>query len=147
MSRECMFLSSLSRHNKDLERQTLKPSASHSSRVLDSVIALRQICVTALFYLEDSRRIHPQSVRACQPKDLKRREWRSAWGREREGETEKERRHAGEKERQQALWLLLLYVFLPWACPVQVGLSQERCLFRLKSSLWSSDLPLTFLVF
>ena len=45
-----------------------------------------QISVTALFYLEDSRRIHPPSVRACQPKDLKWREWRSAWvrGRERE---------------------------------------------------------------
>ena len=42
--------------------------------------------VTALFYLEDSRRIHPPSVRACQPKDLKWREWRSAWvrGRQRE---------------------------------------------------------------
>ena len=35
MSRECMFLGSLSRHNKDLERRTLKPSAHHSSRVLD----------------------------------------------------------------------------------------------------------------
>ena len=107
LSHECMFLSSLSRHNKDLERQTLKPSASHSSRVLDSVIALRQICVTALFYLEDSRRIHPQSVRACQPKDLKRREWRSAWEREEERERERERerknaQHAGERERERA---------------------------------------------
>ena len=27
MSRECMFLGSLSRHNKDLEQWTLKPSA------------------------------------------------------------------------------------------------------------------------
>ena len=35
VSRECMFLGSLSRHNKDLERRTLKPSAGHSSRVLD----------------------------------------------------------------------------------------------------------------
>ena len=35
LSRECMFLGSLSRHNKDLEQQTLKPSARHSSRVLD----------------------------------------------------------------------------------------------------------------
>ena len=35
LSHECMFLGSLSRHNKDLERQTLKPSACHSSRVLD----------------------------------------------------------------------------------------------------------------
>ena len=39
MSRECMFLGSLSRHNKDLERRTL---------ALGSVIAL--------FYLEDSKR-------------------------------------------------------------------------------------------
>ena len=52
----------------------------------NSIIALRQIIVTALFYLEDSRRIHPQSVRACQPKAVKRRDWRStpARGRERE---------------------------------------------------------------
>ena len=32
-------------------------------------IALRQISVTALFYLEVTRRIHPRSVKACQPKD------------------------------------------------------------------------------
>ena len=35
VSHECMFLGSLSRHNKDLERWTLKPSARHSSWVLD----------------------------------------------------------------------------------------------------------------
>ena len=35
LSLECMFLGSVSRHNKDLERQTLKPSARHSSWVLD----------------------------------------------------------------------------------------------------------------
>ena len=35
MSRKCMFLSSLSCHNKDLEQRTLKPSARHSSWVLD----------------------------------------------------------------------------------------------------------------
>ena len=34
--------------------------------------------------------------------------------------------------------------FLPWACPMQIGLSQECCLFYLKSSLWSSDLPLFY---
>ena len=70
--------------------------------------------------------------------------------REREGERERERKsarmHAGEKEREKALWLLLLYVFSStWACPMQIGLNQECCLFYLKSSLWSSDLPLTFL--
>ena len=56
--------------------------------------------------------------------------------------------HAGETVREKALWLLLLYVFSStWACPMQIGLSQECCLFCLKFSLWSSDLPLTFLVF
>ena len=64
-------------------------------------------------------------------------------GEEREGEREKERTHVGEK----VLWLLLLCVFSStWACPVQIGLSQECCLLYLKSSLWSSDLPLTLLV-
>ena len=53
LSRECMFLGSLSRHNKDLEGRTLKPSARHSSWVLDKVLQL----FTALFYLEDGRRV------------------------------------------------------------------------------------------
>ena len=33
-----MFLGSLSRHNKDLERRTLKPSARHSSWVLNELL-------------------------------------------------------------------------------------------------------------
>ena len=102
LSWECMFLGSLSRHNKYLEWRTLKPPwhvtalRSWRDRVIalrsrmGHVIPLRQISVTALFYLEDSRKIHPRSMRACQPKDLKRREWRSTWGRERE----RERAHA-----------------------------------------------------
>ena len=66
----------------------------------------------------------------------------------REGEREKECTYMGEKEREKVLWLLLLYVFSStWACPMQIGLSQECCLFYLKSSLWSSNLPLTFLGF
>ena len=77
--------------------------------------------VTVLFYLEDSRRV-----------------------RERERERE-ECTHVGERVREKVLWLLLLYVFSStWACPMQIGLSQECCLFCLfclKSSLWSSDLP------
>ena len=67
-----------------------------------------------------------------------------------EGEREKERTHLGEKEREResALWLLLLYDFSStWACPMQIGFSQECCLFYLKSSLLSLDLSLTFLVF
>ena len=33
-----------------------------------------QLRVTAQFYLENSRKIHPQGVRECRPKDTKRRE-------------------------------------------------------------------------
>ena len=69
--------------------------------------------------------------------------------REREREREKENStRTRERVRKKALWLLLLYVFSStWACPMQIGLSQECCLFCLKFSLWSLDLSLTFLVF
>ena len=65
--------------------------------------------------------------------------------REREGEREKERTHAGEKEERERFGSSF-YVFFSstWACPVQTGLSQESCLFYLKSSLWSSDLLLLY---
>ena len=65
----------------------------------------------------------------------------------RKRERGRERAHARGVEREKVLWLLLLYVFSsPWACPMQIGLSQECCLFYLRSLLqWSSDLPLTFL--
>ena len=57
-----------------------------------------------------------------------------------------ERKSVGMWEKEKALWLLLLYVFPSiWACLMQIGLSQECSFFYLKSSLWSSDLPLTFL--
>ena len=111
MSRECMFLGSLSRHNKDLERRTLKPPR-HVTALgswTNRVIALRQISVTAVFYLEDTRRIHPRSVLACQPKE-KRLEKRVG-----EGEREKEGRQVGEREK--ALWLLLLCFFLGLGLP------------------------------
>ena len=58
-----------------------------------------QFSVTALFYLEDnSRKIHPRGVRACRPKDAKRRA-----------------PHGTESERA----LAPLFMFLsPWACPM-----------------------------
>ena len=59
-----------------------------------------------------------------------------------EGERERKSAHTWERKREKVLWFLLLYVFSStWACPMQIGLSQECCLFYLKSSLWSSDLP------
>ena len=42
------------------------------------------------------------------------------------------RMHVGERVSEKALWLLLLYVFSStWACPMQIGLSQEFVLFVL----------------
>ena len=83
----------LSCPNKNLKLRTLEPSACHSSRTdcvialgswtdhvialrsrTDRVIALRsvlQLLVTALFYLENNRKIHPRGVRPCRPKDAK----------------------------------------------------------------------------
>ena len=132
-----MLLGSLSRHNDDLEPfGTLKPLARHSSlrSWTNRVIALRQISVTALFYLEDSRRIHP----------WRREEWRRApvvggGGSRGGGSRERERAKAGETERESA-WLLLLYVFLPLGLPY-ANWAQPGVLFYLKSSLR----PRTFL--
>ena len=142
-SRECMFLSSLSHHNKDLEWQTLKPPCcvialrSWTDHVIalrsrmDHVIALRQISVTALFYLEDSRKIHLRGMRACRSKDAKRRVPQSAGER--------------EKERPLSLWLLFLNIFSsPLGLPYVNWASQECCLFYLRFSLRSSDLPLFY---
>ena len=82
VSRESMFLGSLSRHNKDLEQWTLKPSARTAlGSWTNRATALKQISITALFYLEDSRR-ERESMRACT--------------------------HAAERIREKALWLLLL---------------------------------------
>ena len=90
--------------------------------------ALRQISVTALFYLEDSRRVRQ---------------------RERERERKKRAHTRALRESVRKCFGSSFYMFFSstWACPMQIGLSQECCLFCLKSSFWSSDLPLTFLVF
>ena len=65
----------LSRHNKDLEWWTLKSPrcvTALGSRT-DCVIALRLVSVTALFYLDNSKKIHLQGVWARRSKDVKRR--------------------------------------------------------------------------
>ena len=95
------------------------------------VIALRQISVTTLFYLEDSRRIHPRSVRLCQPKDVKRRV--------------EERASLWEREGGGPLAPLFICFPLPLGLPYTNWASQVCCLSYLKSSLRASDLPLTFL--
>ena len=111
-SRECMFLDSLSRHNKDLEWWTLKPPRCVTAlrswidhvialrSPMDSVIALRQISVTAQFYLEDSRKIHLWGMRVCQSKD-----------------TRRVPQHVGERERAGSGSSIYMFIS-PWACPM-----------------------------
>ena len=53
-------------------------------------------------------------------------------------ERERERKSAGtrERKRERKHFGSSFYVFVsPWACPMQIGLSQECCLFYLRSSL------------
>ena len=132
LSGECTLLGSLSRHNKDLEWWTL--TSPQGVTALGSwtnhVIALKQISVTVLFYLEDSRRIHP-------------------WGREESGGVrvvgagrQRECTRAWERERELELFGSFLSMFFssPWACSMQIELRQELC------STWSPhSSPRTFL--
>ena len=67
-----------------------------------SVLQLR---ATALFYLDNNRKIHPRGVRACWPKDAKRKAPQHA----REGERDRERESFGSS----------FYMFFsPWPCPM-----------------------------
>ena len=64
--------------------------------------------------------------------------------REKERERKRESVHACTWEKESEIKRFgSFYMFFSstWACPMQIGLSQECCLFCLKSSLWSSDLP------
>ena len=88
-------------------KNTVRIRMHRQRRVLGRVKL--ELNVTALFYLEDSRRIQ----------GLKRREWRSAWGgRERESERERKKRgHARGRERvrEKALICFFLHLGLPYA--------------------------------
>ena len=84
-----------------------------------------QLRVTALFYLENSRKIRPRGVRACRPKDAKRRAPQCVG--EREGDP-------------QSFGSYFNMVFLPLGLPYVNWASKECCLCYLRSSLRSSDL-------
>ena len=87
-----------------------------------------QLSVSALFYLEDSRKIHLRGVRARRSKDTRRRA--------------PQRVEERERERESRLWLFYLYVYLSLGLSYVNWASQECCLFYLKSSLRSWDLLL-----
>ena len=76
---------------------------------MDHVIALRQISVTALFYLEDSRKIHLRGMRARRSKDTRRRMPQHAGERER------------ERERELALAPLFICLSLPGPALCKLG--------------------------
>ena len=150
------------------------PLAGHSSRVLDRPCysswvsngpcykdkSVLQLSATALFYFEDSRKIHLQGMRARGSKDVKRRaphhvrgvererekEHMHVWKAERVREREREREHVcmcgreRERERARPLAPHFMSFFFPRACPMQIGLGQEHC------STWSPHSgPWTFL--
>ena len=74
-----------------------------------------------------------------------RREGMPTQRREEKRRRERENACVRRRERPLALWLLFLYVFSsPLDLPYVNWASQECRLFCLRSSLWSSDLPLTF---
>ena len=64
--------------------------------------------------------------------------------RTRREEREIERMSVHGRERPPALWLLFLYIFHPLGLPYVNWARQECCLFYLRSSLWSLDLPLFY---
>ena len=61
---------------------------------------------------------------------------------ERERGRKRDRECVQAQERPPTLWLLFLYVFPPPGLPFVNRASHECCLFYLRSSLQSSDLPL-----
>ena len=95
--------------------------------------------VTALFYLEDSRRIQ----------DLKRREWRSAWGgRERERERERERACTWERDSKRKRFGSSSYMFFLPPGPALGKLGLARSAVCSVCPVWSLHSgPQTFLVF
>ena len=92
---------------------------------MDHVIALRQISVTALFSLEDSRKIPLRGVRASRSKDTR-------------------RRAPQHGERELALALLSICLSLPG--PVLCKLGQPGVLFVLPEVL-TPVLGLSFVLF
>ena len=90
-----------------------------------------QLSVIALFYLEDSRKIHLRGVRARRSKDTRR---RAPCESESESESERER----ERERAHAsseLALAPLFICLSLPGPVLCKLGQPEVLFVLPEVL------------
>ena len=118
----CNFLSSATSQQKfeATDGPVLQSSDWPVLKLLDW--PLSELRVTAQFYLESKGKYILEVWGHADPKDMKRR------------------------ERPLALWLLFLYVFffLSMGLPYVNWASQECCLFYVKSSFRSLDLPLFY---
>ena len=143
-----LIFSALSCLNQNLKWRTLKPSACHSSWT-DGVIALgswtgRVIalktdqCYSPILQLSFIYKIAGKYI----PKV-----WGHANPKTQSGEREREQECLCSWERGSLSPLAPLFMifFLPLGMPYVNWTSQECCLLYLRSSLQSSDLPLTFL--
>ena len=140
LSGECVISSVLSHHNKNLKQWTsvtVLRQASITALGQTSVTALRRTSITALgwtsvtaqLYLKNKGKYILKAWGHANPKDMKRR------GRERER----------AKETPSPLApLFICFFLLPLSLTCITWASQVGCLFYLRSSLWSSDLPLFY---
>ena len=113
----CNFLSSVS------SQQKFEAADQHYSPRTDQCYSgqMDELCVTTQLYLENKGEYILEAWGHADPKDVKRR------------------------ERPPALWLLFyLFFLLRLGLPFVNWASQECCLFCLRSSLPSSDLPLFY---
>ena len=117
--REYNFLSSV------LSQQKFEVTDQRYSPRTDHVTALRQISVTALFYLENkgntSSRLEGMPTQKTRGK-----------------------RREGARDPWPFGSSFYMFFLLPLGLPCVHGASQECCLFHLRSSVWSSDLPLFY---
>ena len=131
LSGECNFLGSVSSQQR-FEAMDIK--ALGASQLSDSP------CYSSLtdqFYLETKEKYILKAWGHAHPKDEK----------ERERERDRERTRRGEKERERPRPFGSSFYMLfssPWELPYVNWASQECCLFYLRSSLQSSDLPLFY---
>ena len=121
VSGECVTSLVLSHHSQNLKRQTSVTAS------VNSVIALRQTSViqprvTAQFHLESKGKYILKALGQADPKDAKRK----------------------EAPRSILAPLFICFFLLPLSLPYVHWASKEGCLFCLRSSLWSSDLPLFY---
>ena len=122
MSEECVISSVLFRHNRNLKRGTsIRALGQTMSQLSDrSVIQFR---VAGQFYLENKGKCILKAWRHADPKDSKRR----------------------ERETPSSLApLFMFFLSSLLGLPYVNWASQECCLFYLRSSLWSLDLPLFY---